>query len=59
MYYSTGKQYQIKWTVRKMCEINGIKPLVEHSLPGKGAHVWIFFKKAIPASVVRSFVLVL
>lgn len=41
--------------LRKMCEINGIKPLVERSRSGKGAHVWIFFKKAIPASVARSF----
>lgn len=41
--------------LRKMCEINGIKPLVERSRSGKGAHVWIFFKKAIPASVARNF----
>ena len=41
--------------LRKMCEINGIKPLVERSRSGKGAHVWIFFKKAIPASTARNF----
>lgn len=41
--------------LRKMCEINGIKPLVERSRSGKGAHVWICFKKAIPASVARNF----
>ncbi len=41
--------------LRKMCEINGIKPLVERSRSGKGAHVWIFFKKAIPASLARNF----
>ena len=41
--------------LRKMCEINGIKPLVERSRSGKRAHVWIFFKKAIPASVARNF----
>ena len=41
--------------LRKMCEINGIKPLVERSRSGKGAHVWIFFKKAIPASMARNF----
>ncbi len=41
--------------LRKMCEINGIKPLVERSRSGKGAHVWIFFKKEIPASVARNF----
>lgn len=38
-----------------MCEINGIKPLVERSRSGKGAHAWIFFKKAIPASVAKNF----
>ena len=32
--------------LRKMCELNGIRPLVERSRSGKGAHVWIFFKKA-------------
>ncbi len=31
--------------LRKMCEMNGIKPLVGRSRSGKGAHVWIFFKK--------------
>ena len=41
--------------LRKMCEINGIKPLVERSRSGKGAHVWIFFKKAIAASQARNF----
>ena len=41
--------------LRKMCEINGIKPLVERSRSGKGAHVWIFFKKAISAAMARNF----
>ena len=41
--------------LRKMCEINGIKALIERSRSGKGAHVWIFFKKAISASVARNF----
>lgn len=41
--------------LRKICEINGIHPLVERSRSGQGAHVWIFFKKAIPASVARNF----
>ena len=41
--------------LRKMCEINGIKPLVERSRSGKGAHVWIFFKKAVSASLARNF----
>lgn len=41
--------------LRKICELNGIKPLVERSRSGKGAHVWFFFQKAIPASVARNF----
>lgn len=45
--------------LRKMCEINGIKPLVERSRSGKGAHVWIFFKHAIPASLARNFAFLL
>lgn len=38
-----------------MCELNGINPLVERSRSGRGAHVWIFFKKPIPASLARNF----
>lgn len=41
--------------LRKICEVNGIQPLVERSRSGKGAHVWIFFQKAIPASIARNF----
>ena len=41
--------------LRKICIINGIKPLVERSRSGRVAHVWIFFKKAIPAGVARNF----
>ena len=41
--------------LRKMCKINGIKPLVERSSSGRGANVWIFFQKAIAASVARNF----
>ena len=41
--------------LREICIINGIKPLVERSRSGRGAHVWIFFKKAIPAGVARNF----
>lgn len=41
--------------LRRMCELNGIKPLVERSRSGRGAHIWIFFKKAISASVARNF----
>lgn len=41
--------------LRLICEKNGITPLVECSRSGQGAHVWIFFKKPIPASLARNF----
>ncbi len=41
--------------LRKMCELSGIKPLIERSRSGRGAHVWIFFKRPIAASLARSF----
>lgn len=41
--------------LRIMCEKNGVKPLVERSRSGRGAHVWIFFSKKTPASVARNF----
>ncbi len=40
---------------RRICEQNGIKPLVERSRSGRGAHVWIFFKRPVPASMARNF----
>lgn len=41
--------------LRVICERNGITPLVERSRSGRGAHVWIFFKKPISASLARNF----
>lgn len=41
--------------LRLICEKNGITPLVERSRSGRGAHVWIFFKKPVPASLARNF----
>ena len=41
--------------LRMICEKNGISPLVERSRSGRGAHVWIFFRKPIPASLARNF----
>lgn len=41
--------------LRLICEKNGIVPLVERSRSGRGAHVWIFFRKPVPASLARNF----
>ena len=41
--------------LRLICERNGITPLVERSRSGRGAHVWIFFRKPIAASLARNF----
>ncbi len=42
-------------SLRVICESNGITPLVERSRSGRGAHVWIFFKKPVAASLARNF----
>ena len=42
-------------TVRKICRANRIDPLVERSRSGRGAHIWIFFDKPIPAGLARDF----
>ena len=42
-------------SMRELCVLNGIEPLVERSRSGRGAHVWIFFDKPIDASFVRKF----
>ncbi len=41
--------------LRKICENNGITPLVERSRSGKGAHLWIIFDKPISAKLARNF----
>lgn len=41
--------------LRCICESNGITPLVERSRSGRGAHVWIFFKKPVSAALARNF----
>lgn len=41
--------------LRRICESNGIIPLVERSRSGRGAHVWIFFKRPVSAALARNF----
>ena len=50
----------VKWqeeanALRAICEINNVPCLVERSRSGKGAHVWIFFEKAINIKKARLF----
>ena len=41
--------------LRLICRQNKIDALVERSRSGRGAHIWIFFQKPIPAATARSF----
>lgn len=41
--------------LRQICKKNGIDVLVERSRSGRGAHLWIFFKGEVPASLARAF----
>ncbi len=41
--------------LRSICQNLGIDVAVERSRSGLGAHVWIFFKEIIPASLARRF----
>ena len=51
-YFSFGKEPKANFPIK---EQNGIHPLVERSRSGRGAHVWIIFQQAIPASKARNF----
>ncbi len=42
-------------SLRNICKRANIDHLVERSRSGRGAHLWIFFRTAIPASLARSF----
>jgi superfamily II DNA or RNA helicase len=55
-YANTDNEWQDEVNaLRLICENNGISPLVERSRSGRGAHVWIFFKKPVSASLARNF----
>jgi superfamily II DNA or RNA helicase len=41
--------------MREICRVVGIDALTERSRSGRGAHIWIFFNKAIPAKTARQF----
>ena len=41
--------------LHRICEMNGIDVLVERSRSGRGAHLWIFFKSPVQASLARAF----
>ena len=41
--------------LRRICEINGVDILTERSRSGRGAHIWIFFRSAVPAALARAF----
>lgn len=42
-------------SLRNICKRANIDYLVERSRSGRGAHLWIFFRTAIPAALARSF----
>ena len=47
-------QFEVN-ALRRICIDNGLDPLVERSRSGRGAHLWIFFEKAIPVKIARNF----
>ena len=41
--------------LREICRIYGVDILTERSRSGKGAHIWMFFQKPVPARMARLF----
>ena len=41
--------------LRMICARSGVDALVERSRSGRGAHIWIFFRKPITAAAARNF----
>ena len=58
--HKEGQEMSNEWheevdALHRICSLCGIDCLVERSRSGKGAHVWIFFSEAVPATKARMF----
>ncbi|WP_296879637.1 DEAD/DEAH box helicase family protein, partial [Thomasclavelia sp.] len=53
--YSEDNYLEEVNALKTICKENQINILVERSRSGKGIHIWLFFEKAIKASIARKF----